>query len=49
MNETLPGMATKYRYVPVKAPASIRANSECVSNEIDESELQYEEQHESRI
>jgi hypothetical protein len=49
MNEVLPGTTTKYRFMPAKAPASIRVNCESVSNEIDESELQYEKQYEQRI
>jgi hypothetical protein len=37
------------REEPVKAYNSMRVNSESVSNEIDESDLQYEKQYEQRI
>jgi hypothetical protein len=49
MNETLTGTTTKERCVPAKAPASIRVNSEYLSNEIDESDLQDEKHDEQRI
>jgi hypothetical protein len=49
MNEVLPGTSTKYRSVPAKAPVSIRVNSDSVSNEIDESNLQNEKHDEQRI
>jgi hypothetical protein len=49
MNEILPGITAKYIFVPAKAPASMRADSESASNEIDESELQYEKHDEQRI
>jgi hypothetical protein len=49
MNETLPGTTTKDRSVALQARASMRANSESVSNEIDESELEYEKHSEQRI
>jgi hypothetical protein len=49
MNETVTGTTTKERYVPAKAPASIRVNSESVSNDIDESDSQYEKHDEQRI
>jgi hypothetical protein len=49
MNETLLGTTTKNRPAFMKVPASIHVNSESVSNEIDESELQYEKQYEQRI
>jgi hypothetical protein len=39
MNETLTGTTTKDKYVAVKALASMRVNSESLSNEIDESGL----------
>jgi hypothetical protein len=44
MNETI----TKDRRVVAKAPVLMRVNSESVSNEIDESELQFEKQNEQR-
>jgi hypothetical protein len=37
------------REEPVNAFDSMRVNSESVSNEIDESELQFEKQYEQRI
>jgi hypothetical protein len=49
MNEVFPGTITKYRSAPAKASVSIRVNSESVSNEIDESDLQYEKHDEQRI
>jgi hypothetical protein len=49
MNDALPGTTTKNRYVAAKAPVSIRVNSESVSNEIDESDSQYEKQSEQMI
>jgi hypothetical protein len=49
MNDVLPGTTTKCRRVPMKAPDSMRANSESRSNEIDESEKQYEKHDEQRI
>jgi hypothetical protein len=49
MNEVLPGTTNKERFVPQQALASIRVNSEFASNEIDESEFQYEKQCEERI
>jgi hypothetical protein len=49
MNETLPGTTAKDRSVAPQARASMRANSESVSNEIDESDLQYEKHDEQRI
>jgi hypothetical protein len=49
MNNVLPGTTTKYRCVPAKAPASICVNSESVSNEIDESDWQDENDDELRI
>jgi hypothetical protein len=49
MNETLTGTTTKDRHVTAKALASMRVNSESVSNEIDESELQGEKHPEQRI
>jgi hypothetical protein len=49
MNEVLPGTTTKERRVPAKVPASRSTNSESVSNEIDESDLQYAKHDEERI
>jgi hypothetical protein len=49
MNETPTGTTTKDRHVAAKALASIRVNSESVSNEIDESDLQGEKHDEQRI
>jgi hypothetical protein len=49
MNNVLRGRKTKYRQVPAKALASICANSEPVSNEIDGSDLQFEKHSEQRI
>jgi hypothetical protein len=40
---------TRERYVAAKRPASMRVNSESVSHEIDESDLQPEKQYEQRI
>jgi hypothetical protein len=48
-NDVLLGTITKDRFVSEQAPASIRINSESVSNEIDESDLQYEKRDEQRI
>jgi hypothetical protein len=48
MNETLPGTITEDRRLPVKAPVSTRTNSEFVSNEIDESDLQFAKHDEQR-
>jgi hypothetical protein len=42
MNEVLPGTITKDRGVCQQAKAPVCANSEPVSNDIDESDLQYE-------
>jgi hypothetical protein len=49
MNKVLPGSTTKDRRVALQAPASMRVNSEFVSNEIDESDLQAEKHDEQRI
>jgi hypothetical protein len=49
MNEILSGTTTKDRFVAQHAPSSMRVNSEFVSNEIDESDLQSEKQNEQRI
>jgi hypothetical protein len=49
MNQTFTGRTTNDRRVPAKAPASMRVNSESVSNEIDENELQYEKHDEEII
>jgi hypothetical protein len=48
MNTTPSGSKTKSRPVPAKAADSIR-NTDVESNEIDESELQYEKHDEQRI
>jgi hypothetical protein len=48
-NQILPGTTTKDRFVCPQAPASMHVNSESVSNEIDESDLQYEKHFEQRI
>jgi hypothetical protein len=49
MNQTLTGTTKKERFVFQQAPASMRFNSESVSNEIDESEKQHEKHREQRI
>jgi hypothetical protein len=49
MNNVLSGTTTKARPVALQAPASMRVNSESVSNEIDESDLQSEKHDEQRI
>jgi hypothetical protein len=49
MNAVLPGTTTKDRCDPVKAADSIHVNSEYVSNEIDESDLQSAKQFEQRM
>jgi hypothetical protein len=49
MNETLAGATAENRYVARKELVSMHVNSESVSNEIDESELQFEKQDEQRI
>jgi hypothetical protein len=49
MNETLAGTTAKDKHVAVRALASMRANSESVSNKIDESDVQYEKHNEQRI
>jgi hypothetical protein len=49
MNDVFCGTTTKDRHVPLKALASIRVNSESVSNEIDESDLHTEKHSEQRI
>jgi hypothetical protein len=49
MNEVLPGTTTRDRFVFKQTLASMRANSESVSNEIDESDVQYEKHDEQRI
>jgi hypothetical protein len=46
MNETLTGTTTRERHVAAKAPASMRVNSESVSNDIDERKLQSEKHEE---
>jgi hypothetical protein len=48
MNDVLPGTTTKDRRVALQAPASMRINSDSVSNEIDESDLQSEKHDEQR-
>jgi hypothetical protein len=49
MNDVLPGMIAKDRFVFKQALASIRVNSDSVSNEINESDLQHEKHDEQRI
>jgi hypothetical protein len=49
MNEVLRGTTTEDIYVSAKARASMRANSESVSNEINESDLQSKNHSEQRI
>jgi hypothetical protein len=49
MNEVRAGTINLYRGVSTKAAASTRINSESISNEIDESDLQYEKHDEQRI
>jgi hypothetical protein len=49
MNKVLPGTTTKGRLVSQQARVSMRVNSESVSNEIDESDLQDEKHDEQRI
>jgi hypothetical protein len=49
MNTVLPGTITKGRFVSQQPPASMRVNSEAVSNEIDESDLQCEKHFEQII
>jgi hypothetical protein len=49
MNETFSRTTTQYRLVLANAPFSMRASSESVSNEIDESDLQSEKHDEQRI
>jgi hypothetical protein len=49
MNETLAGTTTKERFVFRQALASMRFNSESVSNEIDERNLHFEKHPEQRI
>jgi hypothetical protein len=49
MNNVLIGTATAPICVPVKAPVSIRVNSESGSNEIDESDWQHERHDKQRI
>jgi hypothetical protein len=49
MNKVLPGTTTKDRLVGEQARVSMRVNSESVSNEIDESDSQYEKHDEQRI
>jgi hypothetical protein len=49
MNDTLSGTATDNKDVIWKPPASIRANFDSFSNEIDESDLQFEKHPEQRI
>jgi hypothetical protein len=48
MNTTLSGSKTKLRLVPAKAADSIR-DTEVESNDIDESEMQFEKHDEQRI
>jgi hypothetical protein len=49
MNQVFPGTTAKDRPVAAKASASMRVNLEFVSNEIDDSEWQYEKHDEQRI
>jgi hypothetical protein len=49
MNEVLAGRTTKERFVSQQTRASMCVNSESVSNEFDESELQAEKHDEQRI
>jgi hypothetical protein len=49
MNEILAGRTTKERFVSQQTQASMCVNSESVSNEIDENELQYEKHSEQMI
>jgi hypothetical protein len=49
MNDVLPGTISKDRFVASQALASMHANSEFVSNEIDESGRQYEKDDKQRI
>jgi hypothetical protein len=48
-NEVFSRTTTDGRHVEKKALASIRGNSDSVSNEIDESDLQYEKHPEQMI
>jgi hypothetical protein len=47
--DVLPGIATDDKDIHLKASASILTNSDSVSNEIDESDLQAKKQFEQRI
>jgi hypothetical protein len=49
MNETFPGTTTKDRFVFQQTRGSMRVNSESFSNEIDESDLQFEKHLQQRI
>jgi hypothetical protein len=49
MNEVPPGTTTDDKDVILKAPASMCVNSESVSNEIDETDWQFEKHPEQRI
>jgi hypothetical protein len=49
MNNVSPGITTDNKDVKEKAPSPIRANSDFVSNEINESDLQCEKQDKQRI
>jgi hypothetical protein len=49
MNDALSGTTTDGKDVLLKAQASMRVNSDSVSNEIDESEMQCEKHSEERI
>jgi hypothetical protein len=49
MNEVLAGTTTNDKDVPPKASASMRLNSESVSDEIDESKLQCGKHDEQRV
>jgi hypothetical protein len=49
MNEVRAGTINLYRGVSAKAAVSTRINSKSISNEIDETDLQYEKHDEQRI
>jgi hypothetical protein len=49
MNEALRRTMTESRRVPAKASASIHVNSESDSNEIDESDVQFEKHIKPKI
>jgi hypothetical protein len=49
MDEAFSGPTMQSRQVSAKASASMRFNSDPISNEIDESDLEKEKHHEPRI